>query len=226
MTAQRTPVLVLALAALLLAAPGQAGEEAAPAGPAQLAQADNGFDKVVFLLDFADYREGSVEAWLKAKGFVFERDADNRRRIDLDVAEASLIIEARTSAHGLLIDESVDVAEYSRIRIEWGVNLYPEGASYEKDARSEAIMVMVFFGYDKISSGSMLIPNSPYFLGLFLCEGDRVGHPYVGRYFQKGGRYICLETPGVPQTQLFIPGFEPSVELGMQDRLPFLAPRA
>ena len=72
---------------------------------------------------------------------------------------------------------------------------YPEGASYENDARSEAIMIMVFFGYDKISSGSMLIPNSPYFLGLFLCAEDRVGHPYVGRYFQKGGRYICLDKP-------------------------------
>ena len=39
--------------------------------------------------------------------------------------------------------------------------------------RSDAVVVYVFFGNQKLSSGSLLIPNSPYFLRLFLCEPDR-----------------------------------------------------
>lgn len=56
-------------------------------------------------------------------------------------------------------------------------------------------MIYIFFGYDKISSGSFLIPNSPYFIGLFLCEDEKVNFPYEGRYFQKGGRFVCLGKP-------------------------------
>ena len=42
----------------------------------------------------------------------------------------------------------------------------------------------------------MFIPDSPYFVGLYLCHADdRVGHPYVGRYFKKGGRYVCVDRP-------------------------------
>jgi hypothetical protein len=41
----------------------------------------------------------------------------------------------------------------------------------------------------------MLIPNSPYFIGLFLCEDERTNFPYKGRYFQTGGRFVCLGKP-------------------------------
>jgi hypothetical protein len=37
----------------------------------------------------------------------------------------------------------------------------------------------------------MLVPDSPYFIGLFLCEAGRTDHPYTGRYFKAGGRYVC-----------------------------------
>ena len=42
----------------------------------------------------------------------------------------------------------------------------------------------------------MFIPDSPYFVGLFLCYGDdRINYPYVGSYFKKGGRYVCSDSP-------------------------------
>jgi hypothetical protein len=47
----------------------------------------------------------------------------------------------------------------------------------------------------------MFIPDSPYFVGLFLChDDDKRNHPYVGSYFKKGGRYVCADKPteGVP----------------------------
>ena len=57
-------------------------------------------------------------------------------------------------------------------------------------------MVVVFMGDERQSSGSMFIPDSPYFVGLFLCHGDdKVNHPYVGSYFKKGGRYVCVDRP-------------------------------
>lgn len=36
-------------------------------------------------------------------------------------------------------------------------------------------MVILFFGYDKISSGHYLIPNTPYFKGFFLGKEEKVG---------------------------------------------------
>jgi hypothetical protein len=40
-----------------------------------------------------------------------------------------------------------------------------------------------------------LIPNSPYFIGLFLCQDEQVNFPYKGRYFHTGGRFVCLGKP-------------------------------
>ena len=48
------------------------------------------------------------------------------------------------------------------------------------------------FGKKKVSSGSILVPDSPYFIGLFLCEHGRTDHPYTGRFFKAGGRYVCV----------------------------------
>ena len=60
-------------------------------------------------------------------------------------------------------------------------------------------MIHVFFGKDKVSSGSLLVPNSPYFIGLFLCRAGRIDHPYTGRYFKAGGRYVCLRHPSLDE---------------------------
>ncbi len=153
---------------------------------------DNGFKRVRFLIDFSDYSEGSVENWLMAKGFAFERDAKDRRKLDLNVKEDALILESKKQLTGFLINEGVDLEQFSSVMIEWGVNAYPQDASYERKNNNEALIVLVFFGYDKISSGHFLIPNTPYFIGFFLGKDDVVNKPYVGRYFQKAGRFICL----------------------------------
>lgn len=65
----------------------------------------------------------------------------------------------------------------------------------ERGEKNEALGVMIFFGYDKISSGHFLIPNTTYFLSLFLGKEEEVQKAYFGRYFQKSGRWICLSNP-------------------------------
>jgi hypothetical protein len=159
-------------------------------------------DKVAYVVRFSDHKQGSVDAWLQQKGFKFERDARQRDRIALTIAEpASLLVDTKRRAFGIMTNESVNVPEFTYIEVDWGVNKQPEGASYEKGVRNEALMLMVFMGDERQPSGSMLIPDSPYFVGLFLCGGgDRVKHPYVGSYFKKSGRYVCADKPAPGQT--------------------------
>ena len=156
--------------------------------------------KINFMIDFTDYEDGSVEKWLEAKGFNFERDARDRKKLDLEVSEEGLILDIRKSMLGIILNEGVDLEEFTSIRLEWGVLDYPEGVSYEEGIRNEALLVIVFFGYDKISSGHFLIPNTPYFIGFFLGREEKVGEGYVGNYFKKSGRYVCLGNPKEGET--------------------------
>jgi hypothetical protein len=158
------------------------------------------FQKVNFMIDFTDYEDGSVETWLKEKGFQFERDAKNRKKLDLEVGEEGLIFDIKRSMLGMMVNEGVDLEEFTSIGLEWGINDYPEGASYEAGIRNEALMVIVFFGYEKISSGHFAIPNAPYFIGFFLGREEKVGKGYMGRYFKKSGRYVCLGNPQEGET--------------------------
>ncbi len=152
--------------------------------------------KLVHVVRFSDYAQGSIDDWLQGKGFQFEQDAKRRDRIDLDVGSNGLVFEAKRRAFGIMPNESVNVPTFTHIEIDWGVNKFPSGASYEQGVRNEALMVIVFMGDERQSSGSMFIPDSPYFVGLFLCHGDdKTNHPYVGSYFKKGGRYVCIDRP-------------------------------
>jgi hypothetical protein len=109
-------------------------------------------------------------------------------------------VSALRQAQGLLVNRTIGANAYSAVEIEWGVAQHPQGASYEKKINNEAIMVQVFFGTEKKASGSMFAPDIPYFVGLFLCNGDRIGHPYAGRYYQEGGRYVCVGAPAAGRT--------------------------
>jgi hypothetical protein len=150
-------------------------------------------------INLADYAGGSVMEWLKKKGFTPEQDMKDQGRITLSAAHGALVMEAKAPSLGLLMSPA-NIAEYSRIRIEWGVLAFPPGTSYERGVRSDAVMVYVFFGDKKLPSGSVLVPDSPYFLGLFLCNSDRIGYPYIGRYFKQSGRYVCLDRARVGAT--------------------------
>lgn len=160
------------------------------------ARVSAGDGKLVYVVRFTDYEQGPIDDWLLGKGFQFERDAKRRDRIDLDVGSSGLVLEAKRRAFGIMPDEAVNVPEFTFIEIDWGVNKHPSGASYEQGVRNEAIMVIVFMGDENQPSGSLFIPDSPHFIGLFLCSGDdRINHAYVGSYFKKSGRYVCVDKP-------------------------------
>jgi hypothetical protein len=153
------------------------------------------FQRGNYLIDFSDYEEGSIDEWLKNKGFEFEQAAKNRQKLELDVDEGGLILEARTRLRGFIANYSLEPRKYSGVRIEWGVVKYPRGASYEAEVNNEAIQVLIFFGHEKISSGHLVLPNSPYFIGLFLGRHDMPYKAYLGKYYQQGGRFVCMGNP-------------------------------
>ena len=151
-------------------------------------------------IDFSDYEGGSIEEWLQTKGFELREAAKNRKELDLDVDENALFLEAKKPSLALILREFVDPVKYSRIKIEWGVVKYPKGASYEGEVRNEALLVLVFFGDEKISSGHLAVPDSPYFIGLFLGRHDKLNKAYKGNYYHEGGRYVCLGNPKPGET--------------------------
>src|SRR5215472_284506 len=150
---------------------------------------------VSYGLDFAGYGGGSVDEWLKTRNYTFEKDAKNRSLLGLSITDGVLTLEAKRRMSGFILNDSVNVEKARTIRINWGVKNYPEEVSYQKKVNNEALMLYIFFGKEKITSGHVLIPNSPYFIGLFLCQDEQVDFPYKGRYFHAGGRFVCLGKP-------------------------------
>jgi hypothetical protein len=153
-----------------------------------------------FVLDFSGYTGGSVDDWLRARHFTFEKDAKNRRLLQLSVANDTLMLEAKGHLSGFLINDAVNVEKIKSVRINWGIVQYPIDVSYRRKVNNEALMLYVFFGTEKISSGHMLIPNSPYFIALFLCQDEQIDFPYKGRYFHTSGRFVCLGKPKPNET--------------------------
>jgi hypothetical protein len=153
-----------------------------------------------FVLDLCGYTGGSVDDWLRARHFTFEKDAKNRRLLQLSVANDTLMLEAKGNLSGFLINDAVNVEKIKRVRINWGIVQYPIDVSYRRKVNNEALMLYVFFGTEKISSGHMLIPNSPYFIALFLCQDEQIDFPYKGRYFHTSGRFVCLGKPKPNET--------------------------
>jgi hypothetical protein len=148
-----------------------------------------------FTIDFSGYTGGSAEKWLVYRGFRFEKDAKNRTLLGLSITHQILELVANGPLTAFIFNDSVNLDNVGRVRINWGVRRYPQETSYEKKVNNEALMLYIFFGKEKVSSGSMLIPNSPYFIGLFLCQDEQVNYAYKGRYFHTGGRFVCLGKP-------------------------------
>ncbi len=146
-------------------------------------------------VNFAGYTGGSVEAWLKAQHYQFESDAKKRDRLGLSIKDGVLSLEAKRAMSGLILNDSINLEPVHTVRITWGVSRYPKNASYAAKVNNEPLMLYFFFGKEKLSSGHVLIPDSPHFIGLFLCQDEQINHPYKGRYFHAGGRFVCLGKP-------------------------------
>lgn len=153
--------------------------------------------EVIHLIEFGGEPNTSPRDLLASRSFVLEHDAKDGDKINLYHTEDALHIQVNNPSFGILIHEK-DIPEANHLRLHWGVSEFPEGASYEHGIDNEAIMVYVFFGHETYSSGSMFVPDSPYFIGFFLCTdgADKLEQPYAGHYYKKTGRFVCVDHPG------------------------------
>ncbi len=155
-----------------------------------------GPDAVLRTFDFGGSPHPEPIDWLEDLRFELKHHFTDSGKIELSRRADGLHVRTRKKAFGIMLHEE-DIPGARHLRLHWGVSDYPDGASWERGVDDEAIMVYVFFGHETFDSGSFIIPDSPYFLGFFLCAPgtDRLEKPYEGRYFHKSGRYICVDHP-------------------------------
>ena len=159
------------------------------------AQAEN-----IYELDFSS-ATGDVRGWFETINWELREDIEE---MNLRFEDGKLVIEPTSDELGVLMRE-FDKKDYlhgvTKIRIEWGVDQYPLGADWSSDAGNkrntrEAISFMIFFGDIKLDSGFFLAPNLPYFISFFLGKEEKPDQVYLGNYWQKGGRYLCIPCDG------------------------------
>jgi hypothetical protein len=195
-------IFILSLTSSSMGQGSRASQTPSTSGPSETTKTPRSGDssKARLTIDFSGYAGEPIDEWLHAMGLKFEDAARDRDRLALSVHNDALVLEAQEQLRGFIIKDGLDLAHVSTVRIEWGVIKYPEGASYEQNIRNEAIMIYVFFGEEKISSGHLFYPDLPYFIGVYLCQNDRLRTPYKSDYYQEGGRFVCLGNPSPHET--------------------------
>jgi hypothetical protein len=159
--------------------------------------------RVLYRVDFSTQADGDAVAWLTRQGFAFHlRAHDLAPRFE----RGRLVLETATETAGVLV-QTLHVPGARRLRVHWGVDRYPQGADWAKGVYRVPIAVMVSFGEDKMASGSLFVPNTPYFLSVFLGEHEQEGRAYTARYYHQGGRYFC-QPCGMPPGQTVITDFD------------------
>ncbi len=150
-------------------------------------------DKIIHTIDFTGQQNGSAISWLEEKGFEFELDA---KKLNPRFKNNALVISTKDEVAGLIglrFEQQNFIHNVKSVRIVWGVNRYPEGADWENGNNRVPIAVMLSFGTKNMSSGLPLgIKAAPYFLSLFIGEKDKLNKMYIGKLWQKGGRYFCV----------------------------------
>jgi hypothetical protein len=175
--------------------------------------------RVLYRADFSTQPDGDAVAWLKRQGFEFHlRAHDLAPRFE----QGRLVLETATETAGGFV-QTLNVPGVRRLRVRWGVDRYPQGADWAKGVYRVPIAVMVSFGEDKMASGSLFVPNTPYFLSLFLGEHEQEGRAYTARYYQKGGRYFC-QPCGAPPGQTVVTEFDLATQFTEQFQQTALPP--
>ncbi len=108
-----TMIAIFSLATLLLVANDSVEGIESNKSSSSIAQKEDRFQKVEYLLDFSDYREGSIIQWLETKGFIAMEGAEDQRKIDFDVSDNALIVETKKQTRGFLVNEKVDLEKFS-----------------------------------------------------------------------------------------------------------------
>lgn len=156
-------------------------------------------EQVLFSLDFSGASNTSdIKEWLKKQGFEIQKDPSD---LTIYCDKGALVFDTKGQIFAYMLKSDMNITNAKKIRITWGVNSFPKNASYEKGINNESLMVYIYYGTNKLGSGSIFIPDSPYFLGLYLSNNDPpLKKYYTGRHFKEGGRFVCVGNPKLNET--------------------------
>lgn len=155
-------------------------------------------EKVLFHIDFKNIANSNDAVnIMKQKGFDFEMDED---KFHFFIKNERLYIETTKQAtvlFGKLLEKKDWLKNPSYAVIKWGVEDFPQGSDWENGNNRLPIGLILVFGDKKLPSGiGFLAPKVPPFLCPFIGEKEKVGKPYLGKLYKKGGRYYCVSNEG------------------------------
>ncbi len=149
--------------------------------------------KVLYTLDFTTQKDGDARGWLKSKGIKFLLDAEE---LSMKFSGGKLVVQTsgeKAGMFGIKFPSGKHLNNIGSVKIEWGVDKFPQGANWANDNNRLAIGAMLVLGTEKYSSGLPFGINPvPYFLSPFIGQKEKVGQRYLGNLYREGGRYYCI----------------------------------
>ncbi|NPA66294.1 MAG: hypothetical protein GXO11_05360 [Epsilonproteobacteria bacterium] len=147
----------------------------------------------VLQIDFQDAPNmQNALPYLEKKGFSFKF---NKEDFLFSIHNKILYIESKKQSavlFGMLFSKK-QMVPITKVTIDWGVQQFPEGASWERGNNRLAIGLILVFGNKKLPSGiGFLAPKVPTFLAPFIGEKEKLHKRYFGKLYKNGGRYYCV----------------------------------
>ncbi len=127
-------------------------------------------------------------------GFTFEKQMKDENKIHLVSENGRLKITTSGQAFGFMVKKELHIDRPNQLEIEWGVDAYPPGADWRYGKNYEPLMVVVFFG-ESLPSDHLFLPDTPFFVGMFLGGHEPPLQPYTSKNYSNTGRYVCLGNP-------------------------------
>lgn len=149
----------------------------------------------------------NAEQWLETNKFEVQKGPFKGLPFKLTAEKNRLYVKSNGNNWGLYI-KKLKLEKAKKIRIFWGVEkFYTKGDDWKADLKRTALSITVSFGDKKISSGGFGVPGVPYFINLFISKNADNTKAYKGKYYTKGGRYLCPSCP-VKVNEVVITEFE------------------
>lgn len=136
----------------------------------------------------------NVRQELTGQGFSFEKGMSKGEKIHIITDNKYLKISTTRPAFGFMIKKNLLKKQANWLEIEWGIERYPEAVNWDNSKNREAVMVYLFFG-GTVPAEHLYLPDTPFFIGMFLGKHEVAEKPYIGGNYAATGRYVCLDNP-------------------------------
>ncbi|PCJ16267.1 MAG: hypothetical protein COB02_16575 [Candidatus Cloacimonadota bacterium] len=146
-------------------------------------------DVLLYEIDFSKYKDGNATKILKQLGFSFKLDASKIKPV---IKESRLFIGDKQGRVAFFV-KNFTFGKATKMSITWGVSKFTNNEDWENNKQFNSLGLAVSFGTKKFSSGGpFYYPKMPRFIGYFISKTAKVNKRYLGKYYRKSGRLLCL----------------------------------